>query len=180
VVLERKNRLQPGLQEVKVEQVPYSDASVGRFVAINGPYAPARSPQATFPFPRPVEKPVVRPDNMRPPVDPEVVGFDSSFLQCCDFIEQGVWVDHGSCPVNANNSRVEDAGGNQVKLECTVIIYDSMPGIVATLKPDNKIRFGGEIIYNSALSFVAELRSDDYSARHTVSPSLGQKIEFKL
>ncbi len=67
-----------------------------------------------------------------------------------------------------------------MQLESAKLVDYRVASIVSALKSNDKISFGSQIIYNVSFAFVAELRSDDYSARHTVSPSLGSRAKFKV
>lgn len=64
--------------------------------------------------------------------------------------------------------------------ERAVLVDNSVSGVIAALKSDYEVCFGCEIIYNASFAFVAELRSDDYGARHTISPSLRPNSKFKV
>ena len=62
---------------------------------------------------------------------------------------------------DARRVRIEDAGWDQVELERAPLVDDGVPGVVATLVADDKIRLLREEIRDLALAFVAPLGSDD-------------------
>ena len=100
--------------------------------------------------------------------DPQIGGADAVRLQIAQLLAEHLKVHDRACADDAERVRIEDAGWHEVELERAVLIDDGVPGVVATLEPDDDIRLLREEVGDLAFALVPPLGSDDGGHGHVV------------
>ncbi len=156
-------------QDVLVEQILQADADpvdlvgVGRTDAAAGR---ADHPLAEESLGHLVEGAVVLRDHVRVRADLEPARVESSCVQGLELGEKHLEVDDDAVADHGNDTRRQDAGGQQVQRVLLVADHDRVAGVVAAVELDDHVGALTEQIGRLAFALIAPLDSDDHDGGH--------------
>src|SRR5438094_8112396 len=112
----------------------------------------------------PVEERVVRHEQVRAIGDAQIRRADAVRLEIAELLAQHLQIDDRAWPDDAKRVRIEDPRWHEMQLERPVLVHDGVPGVVATLVPDDHIRLLREEVGDLPFALVAPLGTD--AGRH--------------
>ena len=115
-----------------------------------------------------VELAVQRQDQRDVLGDPQIVGRDRDvlLLQCGDFVEQRLRIEHHAVADDRQFSRPHHARGQQRKLVGDAVDDQRVAGIVAALEADDDVGLLGQPVDDLAFTLVAPLGADHDNICH--------------
>ena len=98
-----------------------------------------------------------------PVTDLQVLGGNGNALagDIHDLVPQALAVQGHAVAQNVHHALAEDAGGQQVQRELTLLVDDGMAGVAAALIADDHVIVLGQQVHHAALSLVAPVDAYD-------------------
>src|SRR5262249_6454644 len=148
----------------RIRQIADPDATSRDFVLVSRPDAARGRPDLAFAascFRKDVEVAVIRQDQMRFVADDEAaIDVDTVARQLVDLREQRMRIDHNAVANDADDARMQDAGGNQPKDELRSRYENRVAGIVAALVTRDEVEPRRQQIDDLSLTFVTPLGAE--------------------
>ena len=99
--------------------------------------------------------------------------FHTFIFYVINFFQQYLGIDYNTIADNADWFSINDAGGDEVKLEDVSINNNGVAGIVSAMESHNVIGFSSKEVSDFSFAFVAPLGADNYGdfrkiGRHNV------------
>ena len=101
--------------------------------------------------------------------DVEATCVHAMLLQACDLVKEDVRVHHHAVSNDTGNVGPEDAAGNEVEGELTLVVDDRVAGVVATRVADHVLAILSQEVHNLPFSLVSPLTADHGISRHSNS-----------
>ena len=95
-----------------------------------------------------------------------IQGRNAARFQVIEFGEEGLEVEGDGGSDDVDDMRIEDTGREDVQRELAVFVDDGVPGIRATLKPDDRIGLPCQMVGHLAFPFVPPVGADDRCDGH--------------
>ncbi len=181
LVLLPQHKLELLAQDPRVEQVLHSDSGPGDLVGVGGPYAApggADAGAAQVALGHLVQGPVVGHDQVRAGGNEKPFAGDAAGGEAVDLRDQDFRVDHHAVADDRDDIWAEHAGRQQVQSVALVPDDDGVPGVVATLVPDDVVGAITEQVGGLALSLVSPLCPYQDDGGHKTSPFPRSRFQF--
>ena len=91
------------------------------------------------------------------PVRHQEIGPNPCLLQRGDLLEELTQIQRHTVADEVGHMGIKHAGGQLVQRKAAMLVDNGMPGIAATLKPNDHVGIPGQYICNLTLSFIAPI-----------------------
>ena len=158
-------------QRVEIGEIHQADGAAADLVLIGGPDAAAGGADrgdGVGGFAQRIELAMQRQDQRDVFGDAQIVRADGDALalQFCDFIEEGLRIEHHAVADDRELGRPQHAGRQQRQLVGLAIDDERMAGIVAALEAHDDVGLLRQPVDDLALPLVAPLGADDDNIGH--------------
>ena len=176
LVLLPEHHLQLLAQDARIEQVLHSDADPGHLVPVRRADAPPGGTdpgRPQVPLDDPVQRPVMRHDQVRVGRDEQPLAGQAPLGETVDLGDQHLRVDHHAVADHRGAARRQYSRRQQVQRVLLAIRGDhGVPRVVAALVPDDVPDLPAEQVGNLAFAFVAPLGADQHDRWHLHHPGV--------
>jgi hypothetical protein len=124
----------------------------------------------TAAFHGPVQRDVIRHDDVSVLADPDPVNLDAAAGEHVQLADECGGIDDHAIADNRGDVRIQHARRHEVELEDLLAEHDRMAGVVAALIADNGRDVLGQKVRRLPLAFVAPLQTDDHCGGHLALP----------